>query len=77
MKKISKKEFIQNLHYLTDDGPFINKEDYQEDLNVISDVMGGHDGFVDWDEKEIFMYLIGIRDTFELENAYWFDWGDE
>ena len=75
--KVSRKEFIETLNLVIGDCEQIYKEIDKKELDYLSEVLGGHEGFIAWEENDILTYLVGVRDGIELLDNWRIDWSDE
>lgn len=74
--RVSRKEVVKMLGRMTEEPPFF-RDGWEEELEFFSDMLGGHDDFVKWEEDDIFLYLKGVLDGMELYYNWRIDWEDD
>lgn len=52
-------------------------ESWIEELEFLSDILGGCSNFVDWKSDDIYLYLLGVLAGLELPHNWWLDWSNE
>ncbi len=74
-KKVKRSEVIRLLAQMTEEPPFF-PESWAEELEFMSDILGGHSNFVDWKPNDIYVYLLGVLAGLELPYNWRLDWSD-
>ena len=74
--KVSRKEVVKMLERMTEEPPFF-RESWEEELKFFSDMLGGYDDFVKWEEDDIFLYLKGVLDGMNSPYNWMIDWDVE
>ena len=74
--EVSRKKIIKMLEQMTEEPPFF-RSGWEEELEFFSDMLGGYDNFVNWEEEEIYLYLKGVLDGLELPYNWMIEWEAE